>query len=193
MRRKEKEISDESGIDAIIEKAKVCKLGMVNGNRPYIVPLCFGYQDNTLYFHSALKGQKIDYIRDNSAVCFVFDLIADVKESEEPCSWGMKYQSVIGFGKAVFIEGSDEKRKALNIIMAQYSDQQFQFVAEQVDRPQIEIAANRKIHAKDSEKDCQHLHEPASVPIISYSIGALNIPAHQVPWFLRIPRRSSFC
>jgi hypothetical protein len=127
MRRKEKEISDESGINAIIEKAKVCKLGMVNGNTPYIVPLCFGYQDNTLYFHSALKGLKIDCLQNNPNVCFEFDLIAEPIESEEPCSWGMKYQSVIGFGKAIFIEGSDEKRKALNIIMAQYSDQQFEF------------------------------------------------------------------
>lgn len=30
MRRKDKEISDESDIKAIIEKAKVCRLGMVN-------------------------------------------------------------------------------------------------------------------------------------------------------------------
>lgn len=39
----------------------------------------------------------------------------------------MKYQSVIGFGKAVFVESSDEKRKALSVIMAQYSDRLFQF------------------------------------------------------------------
>ena len=39
----------------------------------------------------------------------------------------MIYQSVIGFGKAKFIEGLDEKRKALSTIMAQYSDQQFEF------------------------------------------------------------------
>jgi nitroimidazol reductase NimA-like FMN-containing flavoprotein (pyridoxamine 5'-phosphate oxidase superfamily) len=39
----------------------------------------------------------------------------------------MKYQSVIGFGKAVFVENEDEKRKALNIIMRQYTDRLFQF------------------------------------------------------------------
>lgn len=127
MRRKDKEISDTSDINAIIEKAKVCRLGMVKGEKPYIVPLSFGFHDNVLYFHSALKGKKIDYIRNNSSVCFEFDLIAEPKESDEPCSWGMIYRSVIGFGKAVFIESSDEKHKALNIIMAQYSDQQFKF------------------------------------------------------------------
>ena len=127
MRLKDKEISDKSSIEAIIEQAKVCKLGMVNGNMPYIVPLCFGYQDNALFFHSALKGQKIDCLHSNPNVCFEFDLIAEPKESDEPCSWSMRYQSVIGFGRAVFVEDSDEKYKALNIIMAQYPNKKFQF------------------------------------------------------------------
>lgn len=39
----------------------------------------------------------------------------------------MVYKSVIGFGKAEFIEDVDDKRRALNIIMAQYSRLQFQF------------------------------------------------------------------
>ncbi len=127
MRWKDREISDESGIKAIINKAVVCRLGIVNGNTPYIVPLCFGYHDNTLYFHSALKGLKIDCISNNPNVCFEFDLFVEANESENACDWGMKYQSVIGFGKAKFIEDSDEKRNALGIIMAQYSDKQFEF------------------------------------------------------------------
>ena len=100
---------------------------MVDGNKPYIVPLCFGYHENVLYFHGALKGRKIDFIRKNPNVCFEFDLITETIESKNACDWNMKYQSVIGFGKAVFIESSEEKRKALRIIMAQYSDRQFQF------------------------------------------------------------------
>jgi hypothetical protein len=47
MRWKDREISDESGIKAIITKAVVCRLGIVNGNNPYVVPLCFGYPDET--------------------------------------------------------------------------------------------------------------------------------------------------
>jgi len=127
MRRKDKEITSESEIKAIIKKAGVCRLGMVNGNKPYIVPLCFGYHDNNLYFHGTLKGQRIDILRKNPNVCFEFDLITEPVESENPCDWGMKYQSVIGFGKAVFIDRLDEKHKALSIIMAQYSKRQFQF------------------------------------------------------------------
>ena len=127
MRRKDKEISDESAIKSIIERAKVCRLGMVDGKRPYIVPLCFGYRDNALYFHGASIGKKIDIIRKNPNVCFEFDLITEPMESENACDWSMRYQSVIGFGKAVFIESLDAKREALSVIMAQYSKRKFQF------------------------------------------------------------------
>ena len=127
MRKKDREITDASGIRAIIEKVKVCRLGMVNGDKPYIVPLCFGYRDNVLYFHGSLKGQKVDLLRKNPNVCFEFDLINEITEAEKACDWSMKYQSVIGFGKADFIESPDEKREALSIIMAQYSDRPYQF------------------------------------------------------------------
>ena len=127
MRRKDKEICDASDINAIIKKAKVCRLGMVDGNTPYIVPLCFGYHDNVLYFHGSLQGRKVDLLRKNPNVCFEFDLITQTIESDNACDWSMKYQSVIGFGKATFIESSDEKRKKLSIIMDQYSDRPFQF------------------------------------------------------------------
>lgn len=127
MRKKDKEITDASAINAIIKKATVCRLGLVNGDRPYIVPLCFGYHENTLYFHGALKGLKIDLIKSNSNVCFELDIASEPISAVEACKWEMKYQSVIGFGKAALVKDPAEKATALAIIMAQYSDRQFQF------------------------------------------------------------------
>ncbi|MBW1659162.1 MAG: pyridoxamine 5'-phosphate oxidase family protein [Deltaproteobacteria bacterium] len=127
MRRKDKEITDATAIRSIIEKARVCRIGMVDGNRPYVVPVSFGYHDNILYFHGALKGRKVELLRKNPNICFEFDLLAEPIESETACDWSMRYQSVIGFGQAVFIEDPDEKRKALGAIMAQYTDREFQF------------------------------------------------------------------
>jgi len=127
VRRKDKEITDESVIRSIIQRASVCRLAMVDGNRPYVVPLCFGYHDNVLYFHGSLKGRKIEIMQKNPNVCFEMDLVEGPVDSERPCDWSMKYQSVVGFGKAVFIEDTDEKRKALGIIMANYSSKLYRF------------------------------------------------------------------
>jgi len=127
MRKKEKEITEKSAIEAIIKKSLVCRLALSDNNSPYIVPLCFGYRDNVLYFHSSQKGKKIDMIKKNPKVCFEFDTNTEIVKAEDACHWSMKYRSVIGFGKAQLLEDIEEKRKALNIIMGQYSDGTFEY------------------------------------------------------------------
>jgi len=127
MRINEKEITEESTIESIIKKSLVCRLALSDDNSPYIVPLSFGYRDRVLYFHGSLKGKKIDIIKKNPKVCFEFDTNTEIVKAEDACHWSMKYKSVIGFGKAVLLEDLDEKRKALDIIMSQYSNRTFQF------------------------------------------------------------------
>ena len=125
MRRSDKEITDRKAIEDIILRSKVCKLGMCEENRPYIVPLCFGFKNNTLYFHSAPKGKKIEILNKNPNVCFEFEIFTQIIKSAKACKWGMRYKSVIGFGKAGFITDDDLKRQAFDIIMNQYADGSF--------------------------------------------------------------------
>jgi hypothetical protein len=100
---------------------------MVDGNNPYVVPLCFGYADHTLYFHSANEGKKLEILKKNNRVCFEFDIDQSLKTNAKPCSWGMIYKSVIGFGNAYILSDIESKHKALNIIMDNYSNQSFEY------------------------------------------------------------------
>ncbi|MBA1333642.1 MAG: hypothetical protein HPY66_0035 [Firmicutes bacterium] len=122
MRRKDKEITDRLVIDDIINRAEVCRVAFCNENIPYIVPMNFGYRDNCLYFHSAREGKKLDMIKNNRLVCFEIDIDHEIIKDDNPCGWGMKYYSVIGYGKAELIAEMDKKKKALDIIMGKYSD-----------------------------------------------------------------------
>ena len=90
MRRKDKKITDRAEIESIILKSSVCRLALADQLQPYIVPLCFGYRDNTLYFHSALSGKKIEIIKKNNRVCFEFDIDCEAITSDKACDWGMK-------------------------------------------------------------------------------------------------------
>ena len=127
MRRSEKEITDKKAIEDIISRSKVCKLAMCDRDIPYIVPMSFGFNDNTLYFHSAPKGKKIEILKNNPNVCFEFEILTQVIKSARACKWGMKYKSVIGFGTAGFITDDGLKREAFDIIMNQYSDESFSY------------------------------------------------------------------
>ena len=117
MRRSDKEIKDPKEIDAILQAAPVCRIAMAEGCSPYIIPVNFAVNNSHLYFHCAQFGRKIDLLRNNAAVCFEVDIPGDLVMGETACSWGMTYKSVIGFGQAYFIEGAEEKKKALNILM----------------------------------------------------------------------------
>jgi nitroimidazol reductase NimA-like FMN-containing flavoprotein (pyridoxamine 5'-phosphate oxidase superfamily) len=127
MRRKEREIKDVAAIDAIFNRAWVCRLAMCENNQPYVVPLCFGYKENTLYFHSAPEGRKVEVLKRNSRVCFEVDLDQELVRGSEACKWGMKYRSIIGFGKASFVEDPDEKKRALDLIMDHYAGGSFAY------------------------------------------------------------------
>jgi len=150
MRRKDKEITDPAEIEQIIQVAQICRLAMVDGSNPYVVPLSFGAEGDSLYFHSGRKGMKLDILRANPNVCFEMDLQGEVLRSEKPCEWTVQYRSVIGFGKAEFLEESDEKRNAFRIIMAHYSDRAFEFSDEMLRSVVIIKVKIAEISAKQS-------------------------------------------
>ena len=79
MRRKDREVADLEGQLAILEQCPVCRVAINDpaSGVPYLVPLNFGMaagpQSLTLYFHSGLKGKKIDALRADPRVCFELD------------------------------------------------------------------------------------------------------------------------
>jgi uncharacterized protein len=120
VRRNDREITDQAEIEAILREAQVCRLGLADGDGPYIVPMCFGYEDGVIYLHSAHEGQKITMIRANPRCCFEVDQCNGIVKGKNACSWGMRYRSVIGLGRATILTDPAEKKHGLNCIMRQY-------------------------------------------------------------------------
>jgi nitroimidazol reductase NimA-like FMN-containing flavoprotein (pyridoxamine 5'-phosphate oxidase superfamily) len=131
MRRKDREITETGDMLALIERCKVCRLGMSDGGQAYIVPLNFGYTfaDNSLalFFHSAREGRKIDILQKNKRVCFEIDCGHELLEAETACGHGFAFSSLIGFGTIEFISGPGEKTRALNILMKHQTGKDIQY------------------------------------------------------------------
>ncbi|MFW6148812.1 MAG: pyridoxamine 5'-phosphate oxidase family protein [Atribacterota bacterium] len=120
MRRKDKEITNIKEINKIIMEADFCNVAMSKNNRPYLVPMNYGFHEPYIYLHSANEGLKIDILRRNPQVCI--GIVGDVKleKSSDVCKTSMKYSSVIIFGKAEFLSDKDDKNKALSHIVQHY-------------------------------------------------------------------------
>ncbi len=148
MRRVEKEIKDQKEIEEILNKSEVCRLGMVDGDTPYIVPLNFGYKDGAIYFHSAQEGKKIELMKRNPRICFEVDNFTKIKKAPLACDWGIEYSSVIGWGNADILENLEDKKQGLDIIMAQYSGRKFDFPEENIKRTAVIKVSIEKMTGK---------------------------------------------
>jgi nitroimidazol reductase NimA-like FMN-containing flavoprotein (pyridoxamine 5'-phosphate oxidase superfamily) len=121
MRRAENEITDPAQIEAILDGAPVLYLSMNDEPAPYVVPMCFGRERDTLYLHSALTGTKIHLVRKNPCVGFCAATTMIVVPGGTACAWGSQAQSVAGTATARIVEGDEERRLGLDAIMRHYA------------------------------------------------------------------------
>ena len=137
MRRSDKAVTERAEIDAILEDARVLHLGMCSLGEPYLVPLVFGYDaggaggaNGAVYVHAAREGRKLDILRENPRVCFEVETDVEILPREAGCGWGVRFRSVIGTGRAEFVEEPAQKRRALDVIIAHYGGSPLQFAGE---------------------------------------------------------------
>ncbi|HOO31786.1 MAG TPA: pyridoxamine 5'-phosphate oxidase family protein [Thermotogota bacterium] len=122
MRRKDKQIGDIKYVKSIITENNLLHLGLSDSNRPYVIPLNYGYDGENLFIHCAMAGKKIDIIKNNTdeygTPCFfeISDSIRVVTD-EESCSCTTHYRCVMGSGRISIIDDSKEKLEALKLIV----------------------------------------------------------------------------
>ena len=125
MRRQDRKITEPAVIATVLDKCRTLHLGLVEDGRAYIVPLNYGWTEETgryiLYAHSAAEGRKIDLIRGGADVGFEMETGVEYFDADTACGWGNRYESIIGEGRATLLSTPEEKRQALAAIMAHYS------------------------------------------------------------------------
>ena len=104
MRRKDREVTEMEEIQQIFDECKVCRIGIMDENGPYIVPVNYGYVREEgkviLYIHGAREGKKIDLIRKNANVGVEIDYRHELVEGDTACQYSYYYASIIGKGTA---------------------------------------------------------------------------------------------
>lgn len=128
-------IQDHQQIEEILSKAKFLRIALSDSDKPYIIPMAFGYKDNNIYLHCSSKGKKIDILNRNPRVAFEADAEAEIITTEDICKYNVRYRSVVGNGKARFVEDYDEKVEGLTILSEHYGKKgPFEFEEWQVNR-----------------------------------------------------------
>ena len=126
MRRKDREVTDFETILGIIDECDIIRIGLADGDLPYIVPLNFAYtvsgEQIEFYIHGAMAGRKYELMQKNKKCSFEMDIPLKLDCAAGHKSVTMRYKSVMGTADITFLDG-DEKQNAIdNIIMARYEE-----------------------------------------------------------------------
>lgn len=122
MRRLDKEITNRHEIDEILHTCQVCHVAFAVDNEPYVVPLSFGYDNESIYLHTARSGKKIEYLEANNKVCFELEHNVQLQtDKTNVCKCTFLFESIIGYGRIVELTDPVEKEQGLHHIVTHYS------------------------------------------------------------------------
>ena len=125
MRRSDREITDVKLIEAFIAKEQIMRIAFYDNGEIYIVPVNYGYTNDsgqfTFYFHGAKAGRKYELSKESPNIGFEIDGNYELLEADIACDFSAKFQSVVGTGKISIVEDREEKLKGLNFLMRQTS------------------------------------------------------------------------
>lgn len=121
VRRQNRILEDKGRIEELLSGSEYgfLSVGTAGNGYGYGVPISYAYdkKTETLYFHCAPEGQKLDMMQVNNKVSFcvvgVTKPIAD--------KFTTLFESVIVFGRADLDLPDEEKRKALRLLIKKYS------------------------------------------------------------------------
>ena len=124
MRRKDREVTNFDTIVSIIDECNIIRIGLADGDFPYIVPLNFAYtvegEQICFYIHGAMAGRKYEMLNKTPLCSFEMDIPLEMDCIEELKDVTMRYKSVMGTASVEFLEGEEKQRAIDDIIMARY-------------------------------------------------------------------------
>ena len=120
MRRTQREVTSPDEVRAILAEATVLFLSFHDEPAPYVIPVCFGQDGDTLYVHGAARGTKMDLLAARPEVGFSASTEMVVTSGETACDYGCRARSVVGTGTVRIVDGAEERARGFDTIMKHY-------------------------------------------------------------------------
>lgn len=107
---------------ATLNQAVFCTLAAIDGKGSYILPVSYGYEGDSLYFHSGNHGHKLDVFEDGKLISFsILTDVAPVVGLENPCAFSTHYHSIRGQGRIRRLTDAGEMQSGLDVIVRHYA------------------------------------------------------------------------
>ncbi len=106
-------VHERARIEAILDEATVSQVGTVGeGGYPVVIPTLHARAGDSLYLHGSAASPTLRRA-ERAEICVTATLIDGLVLARSAVHHSVNYRSVVVFGQAELIEGSEEKRQAL--------------------------------------------------------------------------------
>jgi nitroimidazol reductase NimA-like FMN-containing flavoprotein (pyridoxamine 5'-phosphate oxidase superfamily) len=122
VRRKDRAVSDEEWIRAMLKRAPFGTLATVRDGQPFVNMNIFVYDEaaNALYLHTARSGRTRSNIEAEERVCFCVSEMGRLLPAPTALHFSVEYAGVVLFGRARIVEGAEAER-ALQQLLDKYA------------------------------------------------------------------------
>jgi nitroimidazol reductase NimA-like FMN-containing flavoprotein (pyridoxamine 5'-phosphate oxidase superfamily) len=122
VRRRSREVADESWIRDFLSRAPVCAVATADGEQPFLNSNLFLYDADAhvVYFHTGGEGRTRSNIEANARVCVMVSEMGRLLPAEKVTDYSVEYASVTLFGSARVVTDPAEARSVLERQLRKY-------------------------------------------------------------------------
>lgn len=103
-------------VGAILDAGFLAHVGFCAEGQPFVIPTLYGREEDTLYLHGSAASRMLRNLEKGVAACVTVTLVDGLVLARSAFHHSMNYRSVVAFGTARKIEGTEEKIHALRVI-----------------------------------------------------------------------------
>lgn len=112
---------DRATIDAILDEALVCHVGLVSDAQPFVIPTIHWRIGDDVYIHGSAASRLIEHGGGGLPLCITVTLVDGIVLARSAFHHSMNYRSVVILGRARVVADSDEKLAALSALVNRFS------------------------------------------------------------------------
>lgn len=113
----ERGLYDRTTIYAILDEGFICHLGLAVEGGPIVIPTTYARVEGSIYLHGAPGNATLRALAAGAPACVTVTLLDGLVLARAALHHSVNYRSVVIFGTAVEVTGTDEKRRGLMAVV----------------------------------------------------------------------------
>ncbi len=114
---------DSEQINAILDEALICHVGLVSGDQPFVIPTIHLRLGDELFIHGSAASRMLEHGGAGARLCITVTLLDGIVLARSAFHHSMNYRSVVILAAARVVSDREEKLSVLSALVNRFSPQ----------------------------------------------------------------------